>query len=117
MGRQIGRHYRDTLGRIRVDILGYVELLNVSLAESFLQRVKDTLTTPAATLLMEDVPHKGLVASLKLSTGNHRLSGQITTCIQVSTGIAEALGFVFGFNVGKRVVAAGDNDPSGFSLV
>src|SRR5271169_4658850 len=43
MGRQIGCHYRDTLGRIRVDILCYVELLNVALAESFLQRVKATL--------------------------------------------------------------------------
>src|ERR1700736_2280445 len=117
MGRQIGRHYRDTLGRIRVDILCDVELFNVALAESFLQRVKDTLGTSAPAFLMEDVPHEGLVASLELPTVNHRLAGQITTRIQVSTGIAEALGLVFFFEVGQRVVAAGDDDASSFSLV
>src|SRR5580692_2710860 len=117
MGRQISRHNRDTLGRISVDILRYVEFLNVALAESFLQRVKDTLRTPAATFLMEDVPYEGLITSLELPTGNHRLSGQITARIQVSTRIAEALGLVFGLDGGQRVVAAGDNDTSGFSLV
>src|SRR4029077_2603717 len=117
MGRQIGRHYRDTLGRIGVDILCYVELFNVALAEGFLQRVKDTLGTSAPALLMEDVPHKGLVAGLEFPTVNHRLTGQITTRIQVSTGIAEALGLVFFFEVGQRIVAAGDNDTSSFSLV
>src|SRR6202043_1124681 len=117
MGRQIGRHHRDTLGRISVDILCYVEFLNVALAECLLQRVKDTLRTPAAAFLMKDVPHECLVASLELSTVNHRLAGQITTRIQISTGIAEALGLVFFLEIGQRVVAAGDNDASGFSLV
>src|SRR6516164_2296426 len=91
MGRQIRRHYRDTLGRIRVDILCHVELFNVALAESFLQRVKDTLGTSAAAFLMEDVPDEGLVASLELTAVNHRLAGQITARVQVGTGLAEAI--------------------------
>src|SRR3984893_14941580 len=117
MGCQIGRHHRNTLGRISVDILCYVELLNVTLAEGFLQRVKTPLRALAATFLMEDVPNEGLVASFELPTVNNRLSGQPTARIQISTGVAEALGLVFGFDVGQRVVAAGDNDTGGFSLV
>src|SRR5207244_2245538 len=31
MGRQIGRHYRDALGRISVDVLGYIELFDIAL--------------------------------------------------------------------------------------
>src|SRR5262249_19596783 len=95
----------------------YVELFNVALAEGLLQRVKDTLATPAAPFLMEDVPHEGLVASLELPTLNHRLAGQITTGIQVGAGIAEALGLVFFFEVGQWIVAAGHNDAGSLSLV
>src|SRR5260370_19997988 len=117
MVSNIGHFLRDTLCSNSVDIMYYFQLINVALAESFLQRVKDTLKTPAAAFLMEDVPHEGLVASLELPTLNHRLPSQITTRIQISTGIAEALGLVFFFEVGQRIVAAGDNDTSGFSLV
>jgi len=110
IGRQNGRRQRD----IRVDFLRDVERIHDH--AGLFQRILDALRAAAAELFVPDVIHQRRVAGLQASS-DHRLSGQIATLVQVRPGIAEALGLILRLEVGKRVVAAGDDNAAADRLI
>src|SRR5262249_42970698 len=75
MSCEVGCHHRDTFGGVAVDILGNIEFVHVTFAESFLESVKHTLRTSAPPFLVEDIPNDCLIAGFELSALDHGLPG------------------------------------------